>query len=374
MKKKIDRYLFIIILCALVLLWIIPTGFENPTLRRDIIIHKARVTEVDNSDVESISATMLGTQRLQVVALEGEFKGDTLNSFNLLVGDRSRDKLFCVGDRIVAISRMDPTHTSIIDCRAEEYHRTGLIWLLVLSFALCLVWFAGWTGVKAALSFIFTALTLWKVLIPALLKGYSPILVAVGVVFSTTLVVVLLVGGVSRKGFVALGGSTAGVGATAILALIFGHLFKIPGTVMPYAESLLYAGYSDLNFSQIFISCIFISSAGAVMDVAMDIASAQDELISNAPQLSARELIRSGLNVAAPVVGSMTTTLLFAYSGSLTFVFMAFMAQGAPMESIINRAYISAEILHTLVGSFGLVLVAPLTALIGGYIYTHPKR
>ncbi len=105
------------------------------------------------------------------------------------------------------------------------------------------------------------------------------------------------------------------------------------------------------------------------MDVAMDIAAAQDELSQKAPDLTRVELIRSGLNIASPVVGSMTTTLLFAYSGSFMFAFMAFMAQGVPMESILNRGYIASEILLTMVGSFGLVLVAPITATLGGYIF-----
>jgi uncharacterized membrane protein len=65
----------------------------------------------------------------------------------------------------------------------------------------------------------------------------------------------------------------------------------------------------------------------------------------------------------------MTTTLLLAYSGSYTAVLMVMMAQGTPAANILNLTYISAEILHTLVGSFGLVLTAPLTALIGGFIY-----
>jgi uncharacterized membrane protein len=67
----------------------------------------------------------------------------------------------------------------------------------------------------------------------------------------------------------------------------------------------------------------------------------------------------------------MTTTLLLAYSGSYSGVLMVMMAQGVPMANILNLSYISAEILHTLVGSFGLVLTAPLTAVIGGLVYSR---
>ncbi|MFI3289292.1 MAG: YibE/F family protein [Rikenellaceae bacterium] len=369
MKQKKELYFVIVVIVAIIALIFSPTGYENPDLTKDTLYEKAVITAVDNSDMEAISVVYMGTQNLEMVFKSGKFKGDTVKARNVLLGNKQRDKVFEVGDKVLSIAKVDSTHTKILDARAEEFYRQDIELLLIIAFIAFLVLFAGKTGAKAALSFVFTALAFWKLLIPALLNGYSPLFISVGIVFMTTCVIILLVGGISRKGFVALSGAMAGVVVTAILALAFGYYFKIPGSVQSYAESLMYMGYVKLNFSEMFISCIFISSAGAVMDVAMDIAAAQDELVANAPHLSRRDLIRSGLNVASPVVGSMTTTLLFAYSGSFMFAFMAFMAQGVPMESIINRAYISAEILHTMVGSFGLVLVAPITAIIGGYIY-----
>jgi uncharacterized membrane protein len=193
------------------------------------------------------------------------------------------------------------------------------------------------------------------------------------IVAATTAVIILLISGFTRKGFVALSGAVVGVGITTILAIVFGYFFRIPGTVQEFSETMLYIGFTKLKLSDIFLSTIFISAAGAVMDVAMDIAASQNELIEKRPDMRAKELIFSGFSIAYPVIGTMTTTLLFAYSGSFMFVFMMFLAKGTPMISIVNTNYIAAEILHTLVGSFGLVLVAPATAIIGGYIYTRTK-
>ncbi|MFI3319932.1 MAG: YibE/F family protein [Rikenellaceae bacterium] len=367
-----ELYFVIVVVVAVVALIFMPTGYENHAMTTNLLYEKAEVVSVDNSDIENIAITTLGTQDLELVLRSSRFRGDTVAARNVLLGDKKVDKLFEVGDDVLAVVRVNPVSDTIVEARAEEYYRQDLELILIAAFIICLVLFAGWTGAKAALSFVFTALAFWKLLIPAFLNGYSPLWVSIGVVILTTSVIILLVGGISRKGFVALSGATLGVVTTAALALIFGHYFKIPGTVQDYSESLLFAGFSNINFSEMFISCVFISSAGAVMDVAMDIAAAQDELSTQATHLSRNELIKSGLNIASPVVGSMTTTLLFAYSGSFMFAFMAFMAQGIPMTSIVNKAFISAEILHTMVGSFGLVLVAPLTAIIGGYIY-HEK-
>ncbi|MFI3332801.1 MAG: YibE/F family protein [Rikenellaceae bacterium] len=367
--RRRGLYFTIIVAIASIVLLSIPTGYENRELTQNILYDKAKVLEVDNSDLSEISVVRLGTQQLMLRVLSGPFKGDTIAANNPLLGDKRRDKIFEVGDRVLSISRVDNSHSHIIESRAEEYYRQDLEIVLCVIFVIALTLFAGATGAKAALSFLFTALAFWKLLLPSLLSGYSPLFVSIGVVVLTTSVIILLVAGLSRRGLVALLGAILGVVLTATLALIFGHYFKIPGTIQEYSDALIYSGFAHLNFSEMFLSCIFISSAGAVMDVAMDIAAAQDELNNQAPHLSRKELIRSGLNVASPVVGSMTTTLLFAYSGSFMFVFMAFMAQGVPMESIVNRGFIAAEILHTMVGSFGLVLVAPVTALLGGYIF-----
>lgn len=367
--EKKEGFFILIVTIAILAMVFLPTGYENSSLTANILYEKAEVISVDNSDLSEISVITLGTQELALVFKGGRFKGDTITASNPLLGQKRQDKIFKKGDKVLSVSRVNPANNRIIETRADDFYRQDLELFLIIAFLIFLVLVAKKTGIKAALSFVFTALCFWKLLIPALLDGYSPLLVSTGIVFMTTSIIVLLVGGVSRKGVVALLGSMLGVVATAIMAIIFGAYFNIPGTIQDYSEALLYSGFADLDFSEMFISCIFISSAGAVMDVAMDIAAAQDELIKTAPELTRRELIRSGLNIASPVIGSMTTTLLFAYSGSFMFAFMAFMAQGAPMTSIVNKGFISAEILHTMVGSFGLVLVAPITAIIGGWVY-----
>ncbi|MFI3285502.1 MAG: YibE/F family protein [Rikenellaceae bacterium] len=369
MAKKRELYFTIIVAAAALILLLLPTGYENRESTQNILYEKAKVTAIDNSDLSSISIVRLGTQKLELELLSGKFKGTVVEAKNELLGDKRRDKIFEVGDKVLSQSRLSDQGDQIVETRAEEFYRQDLELILIVAFALALILFAGKTGAKAALSFLFTALAFWKLLIPSLLSGYSPLLISIGVVVLSTAVIILLVGGLSKKGFVALAGAVLGVVVTALLALTFGYYFKIPGTIQEYSEALLYSGFADLDFSEMFLSCIFISSAGAVMDVAMDIAAAQDELSTQASHLTRKELIRSGLNIASPVVGSMTTTLLFAYSGSFMFAFMAYMAQGVPLESIVNRGYIAAEILHTMVGSFGLVLVAPITAILGGYIY-----
>ena len=117
------------------------------------------------------------------------------------------------------------------------------------------------------------------------------------------------------------------------------------------------------------MASIFIGASGAVMDLAVDITSAVYEVVQKKPDISWQEAARSGMNVGRAAMGTMTTTLLLAYSGGYIALLMVFMAQGTPIDHILNYKYVSAEILDTMVGSLGLVTVAPFTALTSGLLF-----
>ncbi|WP_337998885.1 YibE/F family protein [Desulforamulus ruminis] len=219
--------------------------------------------------------------------------------------------------------------------------------------------------------FFLTVLMIWKFLIPMMLKGWNPIIISLFFVITSTTTILFLVGGLNRKSVAAVLGSLSGTFLTSLLAIIFGKYFKIHGAVLPHSETLLYAGYAHLNLTDILIAVVFIASAGALMDLAIDISAAVYEVVEKNPQISRAEAIQSGFNVGRTVIGTMTTTLLFAYTGGYIALLMIFMAQGTPVINILNLKYISMEIMHTIVGSFGLVAVAPFTAIIAGILFTQ---
>lgn len=365
MNKNVILSVTIIIL--MIVLALIPTGFEkeeDPTY----IKVRAKVMSVDNSQLEQIGIVKVGSQSLQIKILDGKFKGKTVDAPNLLSGKLEIDKIFEPSDTILAV--ISYNYDEILSARALDYYRIHLEWILVGIFVAILIVFAGWTGFNALTSFCFTTLMIWKVLIPLFLLGYQPLIISAGVVIIICSAVIFLVAGINKKGVVAFLGSSAGIVVTCIFAIIFGKLFKVHGAIMPYAESLLYAGFAELDLTGIFLSGIYLASSGAIMDVAIDISASMQEIIYNSPTINKRDLLKSGFNVGRAIIGTMTTTLLLAYSGGFTALMMLFMAQGIPMVNILNYNFIAGEILHTLVGSFGLILTAPLTAFIGSILFT----
>ena len=350
----------------------VPTGYEGALIYTESEKCKAEVISTDESSIISTGLIQSGEQICQLELLDGKFKGEKVSGINLLSGSLENDKIYSAGDEaLVVVSYNDGGITSVT---MTDHYRVDKEIILALMFVILLILFAGKNGMFAVLSFVITVLMIWKILVPCYLKGMNPMWVGMGITVALTAVIIFLVYGVDKRTLTAFMGSMLGTVTTCIIGLIFTDLFKIHGAVMSYSETLLYCGYQHLNLTQIFTSGIFIGASGAMMDLSVDITSAVHEVIQKKPDISWKEAAKSGMNVGRAAMGTMTTTLLLAYSGGYIALLMTFMAQGTPIMNILNYKYVASEILDTLIGSSGLVTVAPFTALMSGLLLTSGLR
>lgn len=365
---KRDAVLVAVFFLLSLVLYFVPTGFKDRSPRNSVRC-RGRVIEVDNSEIIQRGIVKVGTQALTVEILNGPYAGTEVQAINELIGKMELDKIFAEGD--IALMVLTLKGDEIYFANAQDHYRINIELILLFCFAILLVAFGGLTGAKALLSFVFAGMMIWKVMIPLFLKDFNPILVSLGVVIVMTGAIIFLVGGLTKRGLVAFLGAMLGIVVTMIMALTFSRGFHLHGAVKQFSETLLYSGYPHLNLTRIFMAGIFLASAGAVMDLAMDVASGMDEVVLRNPDISFYDAMQAGFGIGRPVVGTMTTTLLLAYSGGYISLLMVFMAQGVPLVNLFNLTYVAAEILHTLVGSFGLVTVAPFTAIMGALVYTR---
>ena len=356
-----------VFIVLLALLWWIPTGFQKQIYVNSEGV-KAKVVEVNNKGVYSTGMIQQGDQRSTIEILEGEHKGQQVEGMNLLTGKLEFDKMFKPGDEAWVLLELDSSN-EVIFANMVDYYRIDQQIFLIGLFVILIIAFSGFTGVRTLLSFSFALFSIVKILIPCLLKGIPPLLVALMVGNLLTVITLLLVAGCNKKAYTAIISSMICSLMTCLLAVVFGDLFKMHGAVMDWSESLLYAGYQHLDLTAIFQAGIYLACSGAILDLSIDISAALDEVIKNNPSVSRANLIKSGLSIGKSVVGSQTTTLLLAYMGSYITILMVYMAQGTPLMSILNSQKVSSEILHTFVGCIGLVLVSPLTAIICGIVY-----
>ena len=372
-REVVGRNAPVLVCLAMILILLaLPTGFEGALNYQEAERCSALVLSTDDSAIVDTGLVRSGEQLCELEILDGRFKGRTVTGVNMLNGSLEQDKIFSPGDRaLVVVSHDGDTITNVT---MSDHYRLGWEMVLAAAFALFLILFAGRTGVRAIASFVLTVLVLWKLLVPLYLKGFNPVWVGLALTLVLTVMIIALVYGFDRRCLAAVSGSFLGILVTCVLGVVFTDLFQIHGAVMSYSESLLYSGYQHLDLTKIYMASIFLGASGAVMDLSVDITSAIHEVVEKRPDLSWREAVRSGLNVGRAAMGTMTTTLLFAYSGGYIALLIVFMAQGTPLDNLLNYKYVAAEIIHTVIGSFGLVTVAPFTALTAGWLLTRRQR
>ena len=346
--------------CAALLLAPAPRRLADDSARSV----RARVVEVDDSSLQLHGLVEFGTQRLKVRLPDGRL----FDAANELRAQMELDKKFSVGDTALVALPSDAKDGDILVARDHWRMGWGIAFLAGFCVFLCV--FGGWVGAKAIFSFVFSCLAVWKLLIPLVLAGWHASTACFLTVAVLTGVIMYLVAGWTRKAFSAFSGSMLGVIVSLALAHLAARVMHVNGATMPYAQQLVYSGCPWLDLQDVFVGAIVLASSGAVMDLGMDIAAGVCEVKRHNPALGFRELAASGFRIGRAVVGTMTTTLLLAYSGGYLTLMAVFAAQGTSPADFLNSTLVSAELVKTLVGSFGLVLVAPATAVVSAAVFS----
>lgn len=365
MRSAIKRCLMIVLVLAIMLF--LATNTNSKKIDNNIMEIKAVVVETDDSNVIQSGISRIGDQMLIIEIREGELKGQKVDAINHLIGKLEIDSYYVNGDKIIAAILLDGD--KIIGAKAVEKDRQNGVMLMFVVFVISLIIFAGIIGLKALLSFFASLVLIWYFLIPGLLSGGNPLLYVVIVILLLSAVIIFAVAGFSKKGVTAFLGTISGLFLMLGLTMCFGDILSLNGMTAPYAETLLFSGHLGLDMKKIFYAAVIIGASGAAMDIAMDVAASMEEIKLKKPDIGFRELVESGFNVGKAVIGTMTTTLLLAYSGGYLTLLMLFISKNSSFIRIINLKIVAAEIMRTIVGSIGLVLVAPLTAVIAGWIY-----
>lgn len=365
------KFSFTILLLFLAVIGLFFWKINNSNIERQALI-KAKVIEIDNSDVIQSSIAMIGMQELTVRIIEEKYKGEQVIAYNTLQGKPSLDNYYTVGDTIlVALQERD---NQLINANAVDMYRNNWEIILFVLFVLLLLIYAKSVGIKAIFSFIASLYIIWEFLIPGLLAGYNPLLFSALILLILSAIILFSIAGFTKKGLASFIGTVVGLMAATGIAIIFGDKMNLQGMTVPYAETLLFSGNIGLNMKHIFYAAIVIGASGAAMDIAMDISASMEEIKIKKPDIDLWELVRSGFNVGRAVIGTMTTTLLLAYSGGYLSLMMLFLSKNTSYTRILNYKVVAAELLRIVTGSIGLVLVAPITALVAGWIYTIELR
>lgn len=334
----------------------------------------ARVVKVLSDDTELDPETenvRRGSQELRLELTSGRHKGDVAQVTNYL--SAFYNVYVKEGDKVsVSVNTLATGEYSV---SVYNYARDIWIWAFIALFALVLFAVGGKRGLRAILGLGITVVCVIFLLVPLLVqRGWPPIPTTLAMVAYTTFITFVLLGGVQVKTMVAALGSFGGVALAGLLAWGACKIVHISGMNMDEAESLLLTAVDNgLKIKGLLICGILIAAEGAVMDIAMSISSAIDELHTVNPALTARELFRSGMNIGRDAMGTMANTLVLAFAGTSLNMMIFIYAYDVSYTQLMNTDFVAIEIIRSLSASIGIVLTVPLVAALSAWLLTCKK-
>ena len=254
-----------------------------------------------------------------------------------------------------------------VRCYIYEYDRFPGLLMVVAAFLLVTVLVGGKVGLKSLVSLGLTVAALIFILLPLLLRGWPTIPTTFLIAVLVTAATFVILGGVERKTVCACLGTLAGIALATAFGLTAQWLLRIDGYRQEYAEALLQlrqTGESGIGISGLVTAGVIVSALGAVMDVAMSISSAVQELTRVNPELTAKALLKSGMNIGRDMVGTMTNTLILAILGSGLTLIVYIYSLGLQPWQLFSSAYMSLEAISAVASSIGVMLAVPLTAAV----------
>ena len=383
MKNKrlnvVIRVLPVVIVLAIlagIAMWINRAN-ENETTPDSgrLVYAPAKVTAVlsDNAqeDFENAEGRRVGDQELEIQILSGDHKDEIMTVTNYM------SALFNVdvqqGDRIIV--RIMTDENGSYYASVFNYDRGIVLGGFLLIFFILLGALGGKKGLGALAGLLLTLGCIWFILIPCLLRGVPAIPVTIAVSAVAAAAGLIFLNGYSKKTFCAVCGCVGGVLVSGIAAAVVGSLSPMNGFNMQEAENLiLYGADQGLKVSGLLVCGVLISALGAVMDVALGIASSVWEMKEQNPDASAGSLFRSGMQIGKDAMGTMANTLILAFAGSSLNMLILVQTYNIPFLQLINTDSIALEVVQSVAGSIGILLTVPLVALISARLMARRKK
>lgn len=283
------------------------------------------------------------------------------------------DKLFRItpqpGQRMIV--QVETNDDGKVELNIVQRYRGSTLTVLLIVFVISVLLIGGWNGVRALAALFGSLIFILLVFLPAILAGWNPILLAVITCLVSTLLTLALNQGFTAKSAAALGGTLGGVTASAVLAMLAGNAMDLSGVMEHEAVMLFHSTHAQVSLRGLLYAGIIIGALGAVMDVAVSIASSLQEIHDENPQTSFNRLFRHGTTIGNDVISTMVNTLILAYTGSSLTLVLLLRVQNVPALKFMSFDIIASEITRALAGSIGIVVTVPLTALLASWLYTR---
>lgn len=335
-----------------------------------VVYEKAVVTKITSDTLApdpDYPYINIGKQYLDVKITSGENKGKIVSVINFV--GRTDNKPVKVGTRLVVSSYDDFISTIIVN-----YNREISIYILLFIFIFVVLFLGKSKGAKSLFSLVFTMICIFFIFIPLIIKGMNPIVSSIIIVILSTMVTMISLNGVTKKTFVASLSCILCTIVAGLIAYIFGKFNNISTFNTAELQDLLFVSTkTSLKVKDLLFAGILISSLGAIMDTTMSITSSIFEMKDINNNLSKSQLFISGMNIGKDIMGTMTNTLILAFTGSSINILIIYFMYNMPYIQLINIDLIVLEIVQGLSGGIAVILSIPITAFAASELIGYKK-
>jgi len=339
------------------------TGIKNENRSYE----KALVMEVISEETDpNEEGIVRGRQELIVKILTGEHQGEQFEISNSLYVTRS---IYAAeGDTIVVCIDVSTSGDTVL-VTVYSYSRTTAVYAIIGVFIAVFGLIGGKNGLRSCYSLLFTFVLIIFLLVPLVSLGIAPIPATIAVLIPIIVVSLISLLGFTRKTMIAVLSTSFGVLLCALIFFVFGSALHINGYNTEEVETLsVIAQHIQLRIKDLLFAGVMISSLGAVMDVSVSVASSITEVHELNPELSRKELFKSGYRIGRDINGTMANTLILAFTGTFFITLYLFRVYAVGYYHFMNMDTIIIEIAQALSGTLALAVTSPLTAGLGAYI------
>lgn len=302
-------------------------------------------------------------QLLEVAITKGERKNELIYVENggYDIADYQEYK---INDKLLISYSRDLDNNDVY--HIADYLRQNTLFTLFIIFIVVSIVITGTWGVSSLIGMGFSFLIIFKILLPLIIKGYNPVLVAVGSSILIIPVNFYLSHGFNKKTHVAIIGTIISLIITGFLAAFFISQSRLTGFSSEEAGFLFFEK-TEINMVGIILAGIIVGTLGVLDDVTVSQSAIVFQLKSLNNKLKFKELYFRAMRIGKDHISSMINTLVLVYAGASMPLLLLFINNPRPISEVINYELIAEEIIRTLIGSIGLILAIPITTLIAVY-------
>ncbi|MET9685272.1 YibE/F family protein [Streptomyces coeruleorubidus] len=323
----------------------------------------------DTSTAEGSSAVQQenGTCKRATIRVDsGKDKGRTFTE--IVQPDQSRQ--LEEGQEVVVA--YEPSAPKDLQYSVTDINRRLPMALLAGIFALAVVVVGRLRGVMALVALAISFLVLNLFILPAILQGSNPLLVAVVGASAIMLIALYLCHGLSARTSVAVLGTLISLLLIGVLGSLFIGWAALTGNTDDNT-GLIHGLYPTIDMSGLLLAGVIIGSLGVLDDVTVTQTSAVWELHEANPSMGWRGLYRAGIRIGRDHIASVVNTLVLAYAGAALPLLLLFSIAQSSVGTVANSELVAEEIVRTLIGSIGLVASVPVTTALAALVVSADR-